>query len=123
MNSKDITAHARLRLVLRPGFAIGPGKAELLQEIDDSGSIAAAGRRMAMSYKRAWSLVEELNASFLTPLVETSKGGPDGGGARLTGTGKQVLAIYRRIEARTNSASRDELRELGELLDSDSPVD
>ena len=116
MNVETDKTQARLRLVLKPDFAIGPGKADLLQEIDDTGSIAAAGRRMGMSYKRAWSLVDGLNESFRAPLVETSKGGSDGGGARLTGTGKQVLAIYRDIETRTNSACSQELRELRKLL-------
>jgi molybdate transport system regulatory protein len=52
---------ARLRIVLEPDIAIGPGKADILQGIKETGSIAAAGRRMGMSYKRAWLLVETMN--------------------------------------------------------------
>jgi molybdate transport system regulatory protein len=49
---------------------LGPGKAELLEGIAATGSIAEAGRRMGMSYQRAWSLVQTLNAGFAAPLVE-----------------------------------------------------
>ena len=88
-----------LRVILRKGSAFGPGKAELLEHIRDTGSIAAAGRRMRMSYKRAWQLVEELNRVFDTPLVEASKGGSGGGGATLTRAGADALARYRRMHA------------------------
>ncbi len=70
-----------LRVVLGGEVAMGPGKAELLDGIAETGSIAAAGRRMGMSYRRAWLLVEELNATFAGPLVDAAKGGAGGGGA------------------------------------------
>ena len=105
-----------LRVVLEGGIAIGPGRADLLQAIRDTGSISAAGRSLAMSYKRAWDLVEEMNASFASPVVSTSTGGAAGGGSRLTGVGEAVLAAYRRIEAVTAEAAAADLRELSVLL-------
>jgi len=96
---RTLTSGLRFRVVLRPGFWLGPGKADLLQAIDETGSLAAAGARFAMSYKRGWSLVREMNAAFETPLVETEKGGKGGGGgARLTTLGRYVLDRYRRME-------------------------
>ncbi|MFN3525711.1 MAG: winged helix-turn-helix domain-containing protein, partial [Paracoccus sp. (in: a-proteobacteria)] len=74
----------RVRLVFGDDRILGPGKAELLERIDRSGSIAAAGREMGMSYKRAWQLIGTLNAMFREPLVESTRGGPSGGGAVLT---------------------------------------
>lgn len=93
-----------LRVTLKRDVAIGPGKADLLEGIAATGSIAAAGRRMGMSYKRAWLLVGTMNRCFRTPVVEAAKGGQAGGGARLTPLGAQVLAIYRRMQARTGRA-------------------
>lgn len=90
--------------ILFDGAMIGPGKAELLERIRDTGSIAAAGRQMAMSYKRAWLLVDEMNAAFGTPLVDSARGGPGGGGAQLTDTGHEVLRLYRDIVARAEAA-------------------
>lgn len=88
----------RLRLNTPHGIVMGPGRADLLALIAETGSIAAAGRRMGMSYKRAWSLVEALNTSFTAPLVETAKGGATHGGAQLTPLGAELLAAYRALE-------------------------
>lgn len=96
-DSMDAT-RLRLRLVFGMDAMLGPGKADLLEQIRATGSIAAAGRAMAMSYKRAWSLVEEMNAAFREPLVDSSRGGARGGGAQLTETGEAVLAHYRKLE-------------------------
>jgi molybdate transport system regulatory protein len=90
--------------ILFDGAMIGPGKAQLLDGIRETGSIAAAGRRMQMSYKRAWSLVEELNAAFASPLVASARGGAGGGGAVLTETGVEVLRLYREIVQRAEAA-------------------
>lgn len=79
-------------------LVFGPGKADLLDAIAATGSISAAGRAMGMSYKRAWSLVEEMNAGFAEPLVDSARGGPGGGGARLTDAGAGVLARFRALE-------------------------
>ena len=99
MKSKDCERAVRLRVVIAPGVSLGPGKADLLEAIRDTGSISAAGRNMRMSYKRAWQLVDELNGLFDAPLVEAAKGGPGGGGAVLTKHGEDVLVRYRRMHA------------------------
>ena len=65
---------ALLRVRLDADTSLGPGKADILEGIAKAGSIAAAGRRMKMSYKRAWSLVETLNSDFAEPLVASSRG-------------------------------------------------
>jgi molybdate transport system regulatory protein len=107
---------ARLRLVLEPDIAIGPGKADLLDGIAATGSIAAAGRRMGMSYKRAWLLVDTMNRCFRCPLVETSRGGSSKGGAVLTATGREVLERYRRMQALTEAAVAGEIEAVRALL-------
>jgi len=107
---------ARLRLVLEPDIAIGPGKADILEGIKETGSIAAAGRRMRMSYKRAWLLVETMNACFKKPLVETRRGGRAHGGASLTPTGEMVLTCYRRMETRAGKAIAGDMGRLREVL-------
>lgn len=93
-----------LRLSLAPDIPFGPGKAALLEGIRDLGSIAAAGRRMGMSYQRAWTLVSAMNAQFREPLVMAVKGGAKGGGATLTPLGEAVLAEYRAAEAAAAAA-------------------
>lgn len=115
MKKNPATARLHLRVTLAPGVALGPGKADLLAGIRQTGSIAAAGRAMRMSYKRAWQLVEELNGSFREPLVEASKGGPGGGGARLTRTGEDVLSRYSRMREAAAKAVATDLAALRRL--------
>lgn len=107
-----------LRVVLGRQVALGPGKAELLERIAATGSIAAAGRQMGMSYKRAWSLVEEMNTLFGTPLVDAAKGGPGGGGASLTEAGARVLGAYRHLEQAAAEAVAADLAALQAALPS-----
>ncbi|MCX7889962.1 MAG: LysR family transcriptional regulator, partial [Rhodobacteraceae bacterium] len=78
--------------------------------------IAAAGRRLGMSYKRAWMLVETLNAMFAAPVVDSTRGGPGGGGAVLTETGRQVLGLYRRLAAEAEGAGSGTLAEMRAML-------
>ncbi|WP_134679602.1 winged helix-turn-helix domain-containing protein [Paracoccus ravus] len=100
-----------LRLHFIQGLTFGRGKADLLQAISETGSISAAGRRLEMSYRRAWALVEEMNAHFRSPLVESSRGGAKGGGAALTELGAAVLADYRKLEDMLRAAPElDRLR-------------
>jgi molybdate transport system substrate-binding protein len=72
-----------LRVLGRGTPAIGPGKAELIERIAQTGSISAAARAMGMSYRRAWQPVEALNRSFVEPVIVTATGGKRGGGANL----------------------------------------
>ncbi len=106
----------RVRIVFDDGGMIGPGKAELLERIAATGSIAAAGREMGMSYKRAWMLIETLNAMFRTPVVESSRGGPGGGGATLTTMGHAALAEYRNLEAAATEATKPHVARLTAML-------
>jgi molybdate transport system regulatory protein len=101
-----------IRLDLASGARIGPGKVAVLEEIARSGSISAAGRVLRMSYRRTWELVEDLNRSLGTPVVETAAGGSGGGGAVLTRAGKAVIERYRAIEVDTALAARRHLQAL-----------
>jgi molybdate transport system regulatory protein len=115
MKPKHSNPGARLRVVLGPGVALGPGKADLLEAIAATGSISAAGRKLKMSYRRAWLLVEELNGSFQSALVAADKGGAHGGGARLTELGTQVLRHFRSMERKTQKAIAADLSALSSV--------
>jgi molybdate transport system regulatory protein len=106
----------RLRLLFGDRLVFGPGKGELLAQIAKTGSIAAAGRAMGMSYKRAWALVEEMNAVFRAPLVVSVRGGAGGGGAALSEDGKTVLAAYHALLAAVDAAAAPEVAKIAALL-------
>jgi molybdate transport system regulatory protein len=101
-----------VRIDIDAGSRIGPGKIQLLENIDRFGSISAAGRAMDMSYKRAWDLVDEINRVCRQAAVERQTGGRNGGGAALTPFGVSLVARYRKIERDAASAVRKELAAL-----------
>jgi molybdate transport system regulatory protein len=115
MTKQSRAPRLRIRLYFADGSMLGPGKADLLAMISETGSIAAAGRRMGMSYKRAWSLVDVMNSMFKAPLVASSRGGASHGGATLTETGEQVLALYRSLESKSRAGAEQEIQELEDL--------
>lgn len=93
-----ITPIVRFRVDFGDEEAVGPGKIALLERIDDSGSLSQAARELEMSYRRAWQLLESLNAAFREKVAETSKGGRGGGGAVLTPFGHELIKTYRAFE-------------------------
>lgn len=98
----------RARLYCGAEIAMGPGKADLLAAIEQEGSISGAGRALGMSYRRTWMLVDTMNRCWQTPLVETAAGGTQGGGAKLSDLGRDVLTHFRALEARIAEAAHDE---------------
>jgi molybdate transport system regulatory protein len=103
-SARPRAANVRVRILSGSAIAIGPGKADLLRAVEDTGSISAAARRMRMSYRRAWLLVQTMNECFNQPVIEAVKGGPDGGGARLTTTGRKILTRYEETVRLANQA-------------------
>ena len=112
--------HARgptkLRVMFGPEIAIGPGKAELLEAIAATGSISASAKRLGMSYRRAWLLVDTMNRCFREPVVASSSGGAGGGGAHVTDFGRQVLQRFGAMRDRVDRALEPELERFSELL-------
>ena len=106
----------QIRILFRKAIAMGPGKADLLRAIGETGSISAAARQMEMSYRRAWLLVDTMNQSFRTPLVETATGGSHGGGARITEFGKDILDRYERMETKAMASVARELEDFAGLM-------
>ena len=105
-----------LRIMTSARPAMGPGKAQLLEHIEATGSISAAARAMEMSYRRAWQLVEAMNRDFVEPLVSTETGGKRGGGARVTPIGRDVLRQFRALELRASGAIRTGVGAFDRLL-------
>jgi len=98
-----------IRLDFDAGRRLGAGKIALLETIEKTGSISAAGRAQGMSYRRAWLLVDDLNQLFAEPLVAAHHGGVNGGGASLTAEGRRIVALYRDAEAKMRSAAEIEI--------------
>jgi molybdate transport system regulatory protein len=115
-----VKRHARgptkLRVMFGAEIAIGPGKAELLEAIDETGSISASAKRLRMSYRRAWLLVDTMNRCFREPVVASATGGSGGGGASVTPFGRDMLRRYRAMQSRIDRAIDPELARFCGLL-------
>ncbi|MCJ8151618.1 winged helix-turn-helix domain-containing protein [Shinella sedimenti] len=97
------------RLQFEPEGRIGRGKIALLTHIRETGSISAGGRAMDMSYRRAWLLVDEMNRLFREPVVESQRGGKQGGGAVVTPFGEALIAHYHAMEEKAQAALSDDI--------------
>jgi molybdate transport system regulatory protein len=110
----------RNRLSIRIDFVngdrLGPGKIALLEAIKATGSISAAARKLDMSYRRAWLLVEEINAALTKPAVAAATGGRQGGGAAVTPVGEEVIKLYRAVELVAHKSAAKEFEALDRLI-------
>ena len=108
-----------VRLDFATGHRLGPGKIALLEGVRKEGSIAAAGRALGMSYRRAWLLIAELNTMFAEPIVHSRPGGKSGGGAQLTESGERLLDSYRTLERRLVRGGRADITAIETMLRSE----
>jgi molybdate transport system regulatory protein len=111
-----MAARLTLRVDLGPRQSIGPGKMRLLDAVAETGSISSAGRALGMSYRRAWMLIDDLNSSFRRKVVSTKLGGKEGGGAKLTPFGLELVKRYRAIEASAAKATRSHVAFLARAM-------
>ena len=108
----------RIRVLGVNGDAFGPGKAQLLEQIQQTGSLRESAARLRISYMKAWRLANTMNENFREPLLEKTRGGRAKGGTSLTRTGHRVLAIYQRMSARALKAAQADWKVLAPLLKS-----
>lgn len=106
----------RFRILYGQEIAIGPGKADLLRAISETGSITHAARKLGMSYMRAWKLIQTVNRCFRRPLVTSLRGGSHKGGAKLTPTGTRALQLYDQLENKSLQATQSIWKQILKLL-------
>jgi molybdate transport system regulatory protein len=118
MSKTEVQIRPRLRVTVGRNIALGPGKIQLLELLEKNGSITKAAREMKMSYMRAWTLIRTMNQSFKEPIVLTKHGGArGGGGAELSDAGRQVLKLYKKMDAKCLRAINPERKLLERILD------
>jgi molybdate transport system regulatory protein len=119
MKNKSLkpSLHPRFRILSGTEIALGPGKADLLEAVQKTGSITEAAAQLGMSYMRAWTLIRTMNRCFQEPLVMAVRGGTrGGGGAKLSEAGRQALTLYRRMESKCVSIVQPDWRKFQKLL-------
>jgi molybdate transport system regulatory protein len=114
--AKKAVLKARFRVIRGEDIALGPGKAELLELLIQTGSLNEAARRLDMSYMRAWTLVKTMNQCFREPVAVAARGGKQGGGMKVTATGRRVLALYQELESTALSSTKGAWKSLQEMV-------
>ncbi len=95
IHPQDIYCVGRLWIFGKDDKLMGPGRIELLEKIQETGSINQAAKLMQMSYKKAWELVNSMNNQTIKPLVITKTGGKEGGGATITDEAKCLITLFK----------------------------
>jgi molybdate transport system regulatory protein len=93
----------------------GPGRVELLQRIEETGSINKAAKQMDMSYKKAWAMANALNRQAAKPLIITQTGGEKGGGSVVTAEAKELIAYHQKLRERFAAFLHEETKQLSSL--------
>jgi len=104
-HGNDWSIGVRVWAERRGQAVLGPGRLELLEQIDAHRSISAAARHLRMSYRRAWELVQSINKAAGADLVTAATGGVGGGGAALTALGRRTVAEFRALTDRLSRAA------------------
>jgi len=98
MNKPAIAIDCQIWLNRQQQNYLGDRRVELLEQIDATGSITQAARKIGMSYKAAWDAVDAMNNLSEQPLVIRSVGGVHGGGTEVTKFGRSLIATYRYLQ-------------------------
>lgn len=88
---------SRIWIELDDNVLLGEGRVRLLKAIESTGSLSKAAKNLNMSYKKAWTLIDAVNKTAKHPVVTTSIGGKNGGGAQLTTYGKTLITAFEDI--------------------------
>lgn len=117
-----MTIRIRFRVDFGDQCSVGFGKIELLEAIERTGSLSQAARSIDMSYRRAWVLVDSMNAGFAEPVVRASTGGAGGGGASLTEFGRQLIDSFRELQPKLDALTAIHMRSIGKRVSRSQPA-
>lgn len=93
----------KIWLETEDGYVFGQGAFELLQGIQEEGTLKAIAERLNMSYRQAWGILKQIEKTIGKPILVTHRGGKvGGGGAKLTQTGKELLETYLKFKSDLN---------------------
>ncbi|CAG0993790.1 Molybdenum-pterin-binding protein MopA [Flavobacteriales bacterium] len=108
----SFTVKSRIWIESSKGIYLGYGKIALLEKISETGSINSAAKELGLSYKKAWKLIESMNAQSTSPLVKTETGGKGGGGTVVTKAGLKAIKAFNKLDKKCKKALAKEFKKL-----------
>jgi molybdate transport system regulatory protein len=91
---RDLSPRIKVWLAWKGGFLMGPNYFHFLDAVDETGTIRAAGKRVGWSYRTCLNRIRKMEAILGGPVLVTSRGGADHGGARLTPDAKRLVRLF-----------------------------
>ncbi len=74
-------------------------RVDLLEAIEETGSLSGAAERLGIHYRRAWGKIKEMEERLGVKLIVTQSGGVGGGGTELTPQAQEYIRQYRKFRA------------------------
>ncbi|MGI4727681.1 MAG: winged helix-turn-helix domain-containing protein [Janthinobacterium lividum] len=94
MAAQQLKLTGRIWLENAEGKVLGAGRVELLERIQQSGSLRQAALQMKMSYKQAWEMIQHMNQQLGEPVIIANRGGKGGGSTVITEKGLKAIALF-----------------------------
>ena len=110
-NSRILHSDIKIRFVSTTPF-FGPGTVRLLKEIEANGNVRDACEHSGFSYSKGWTIIKSCEEKFGYTIVERQQGGQNGGGAYVTEKGRQLIAVFEKLEEEISAATEQRFQEL-----------
>lgn len=104
MQFPDLTPRAQVALTREGTPVIGEREARLLEAVDRVRSIKDAASEAGISYRTAWSAIQQMEHALGRPIVVSRAGGPGGGATSLTDECRRLLSLYQDLKRRLEDA-------------------
>lgn len=111
MLSDQLTPHVNLWIERAGKVVLSAWRIQLLQAIEQTGSISAAAERMGIQYRLAWERLQEMEEGLGVALVERQIGGAGGGGTWLTDTAHDLIARFSTLSEQVAGCLADQFRQ------------
>ena len=109
--------HSKIWIERRGEVVLSEWRVELLEAVEETGSLAAAAAKLGVPYRTAWDRIKEAEERLGVRLLRTESGGAEGGGSRLTEEARDLVARFRRVTAGVAELVERRFRdELGDVL-------
>ena len=97
---------------------LGDGKWKILKMIDECGSLVGACEQLGITYRRTWNDLRKIEKMLGFHLLETIRGGPDGGSTRLSAEGSRLVKSFDAFHQRMDKIMNKEFARLLDDLNS-----
>jgi len=104
MEFTDLSPHAQVSLTRNGTTVVGEREARLLDAVERVRSIKDAAGEAGISYRTAWSAIQQMEQALGRPMVVSRAGGPGGGATTLTDECRELLGLYKDLRRRLEDA-------------------